>query len=287
MSNSAKKRNNDAYYQANREEVLRKAKLRYEAKKALKHLTIVPEISNSPSARSATGKSRRKKARIEPKILFSVEQYLFEFQFTESFFHPFSKESVMHALKAIPNQPTEKSEHQKTEDASIEKTEKSKFLKSEKKWVKMKRGDIPALFRLILVFSISFLLMLMQIEFYRGHDIVPHYSVALGIAGEIAMVSLMLMKLGGWRDWLRKGIYGAFFLFMLGSLSFDVYSQYQTKALNLSAKSESSKERDSLQGQLAQAQESRKIAINNKASGDIKFYARESEDLRNKIVTIT
>ncbi|HYX32631.1 MAG TPA: hypothetical protein VE954_05925 [Oligoflexus sp.] len=82
--------------------------------------------------------------------------------------------------------------------------------------------------RISFVLALTTLLVLLQNEFYRAHDIFPGFSIPLSIACELSLLSLASMKLGK-HDWLRKLAWVMIYGYIVASLSFHVIYHARTQ----------------------------------------------------------
>jgi hypothetical protein len=93
-------------------------------------------------------------------------------------------------------------------------------LKSFAKWC----PPLLSLFQLSVVLGLALLSTFLQYEFYLEHDVLPGYAAPLAVAGSLAMIALLTLKLLGPAHWIRQTICGGYYLFMIASTSFHVFS---------------------------------------------------------------
>ena len=85
-------------------------------------------------------------------------------------------------------------------------------------------SHIELVLRSLFLFAMSSFLVLLQIEFYRQYDS-TEYPVLLAIACEVSLVSLALTKFRSKiLEFLRSLTFVGLFFYVVGSLSYDVYS---------------------------------------------------------------
>lgn len=299
MSTTAKKQKNTEYYLKNREKILSRARERNHSRRC-GHLEIVPKLRSVDAQSESSSKAGLEFARESEKIhplsealqehasgnyvpgnaqaiaavealaLFDVE-YQVSRRSTDDSLVFGSKDSQMENLLKLsadmPLKSTAPDSETMSEDSLIRK--KGRFFS---------RIPLSFILRLFLVTCLTFLMVPMQVEFYREHDILPGYAVPLTLASEVAFLSLVSMKFSRSLEWLRIIIHLTFVGYFISALSFQVYGKFRSKAASRPVAALT--EMTEIGEQLKQAERSLDIATRGRAWKNMEIFGAEVSRLR-------
>ena len=160
--------------------------------------------------------------------------------------------------------------------------------KSEKKPEKTKKQNFSVsyfqffsqFFRIVFGAGLTWLLILLQVEFYESHD-PSKYSVALAIACELSLIALSMPKFRCWlTQWIKQLTYFAVFCYIVGSLGF---ASYHSQREILKQATPIGQNKEHLISSLRQAEESLAQATKHRSWDNMKLFGSQVEELRKEI----
>jgi hypothetical protein len=301
MTNAAKKERNRAYYLKNREAILAKARER-NSRRSGKRLSLVPDPENSqkasvkqepnlvesevaqsqcpdfaaavPDEQAERGESTTTNSDDSTVKAPPMTSHPLEFQMTNYadviwLVKPAKEESCSFSSTEVP-------ETSKPALSANEKSEACELGESGLAW----QFWVPFSLRLLLVVSINLLLVFMQVEFYKKHDILPQFAWPMAIVSEIAFLSLVSMRFKNRMDWVRVGAFSLFFLYFVGALSFHVLTESRSQ-LETSLKNSTALDKGLFTEELKSARESLKIAEQGRSWKNMAIFGEQITKLQD------
>ncbi len=302
MTNAAKKERNRAYYLKNRETILAKARER--SSRSSKRLSVVSEPESSkelhipalqqepvlaeyevaqnrchetgftvPADLSERAASEKAESTDGTIISPPMTSHPLEFQMTDY-------ADVIWLIKPAEEESDSRSSAEAPEaqpgSQVPEKPEVCTQVKSNANW----QFWVPFSLRLLLVLTVNLLLVFMQVEFYRKHDVLPQFAWPMAIVSEVAFLSLVCMRFENRLDWVRVGAFALFFLYFVGALFFHVLAESRSQ-LEATLNNPMASEKDFIEKELNSARESLKIAEKGRSWKNIEIFGEQVTRLQN------
>lgn len=131
--------------------------------------------------------------------------------------------------------------------------------------------------RWVLVIALTALMTVLQVDFYKAHDIMPQFAWILAIACEVSFLSIVSMKFER-HDWIRWLVCAIFFAYTCATLSFHIVDRARSNIL-----SESTVERTQLEADLSDAKARLAIATQGRSWDNMRALGDEVTRLQGLI----
>ncbi len=264
---------NRQYYQKNKEKLKRKAMERRRRKNGTKLSLVKPENSN-PKVETPQEECAGK--------LNSVENIVFETtENTKDWLNPF-----VETFKFNPSDFEVETKFETLCLTSKFKIEnKLNFQLGWKNGIQHLFGSPANLLRLIFMIGLTSLFYMLQVEFYKEHDVSPQFSWGLALASEVSLIALMLTKYRSpWLNFIKGFTYCLLFSYLIISLGFH---QYQSSRFKLTLQDRIQQNDDGNQSQikrqLDQAIASLDKATRGRSWDNMKLFGEQVSKLQDKL----
>ncbi len=149
-------------------------------------------------------------------------------------------------------------------------------------------GSSANLMRLIFMIGLTSLFYMLQVEFYKEHDVSPQFSWGMALASEASLIVLMLTKYRSpWLNFIKGFTYCLLFSYLIISLGFH---QYQSSRLKLTTEDrieQNDSVRIQLENQLNQAMVSLNKATRGRSWDNMKLFGEQVSKLQDKLDSLS
>ncbi len=150
-------------------------------------------------------------------------------------------------------------------------------------------GRPANLMRFIFMIGLTSLFYLLQVEFFKEHDVSPQFSWGLALASEGSLIALMLTKYRSrWMNFLKGLTYCLLFSYLVISLGFH---QYQTSRQKLTSderiEQNGEDSRTQIKKQLDQAIASLDKATHGRSWDNMKLFGEQVSKLQDKLDSLS
>lgn len=141
------------------------------------------------------------------------------------------------------------------------------------------------LLRLLFVGGLTCLLTVLQVAFYREHDIDPSLAIPLALACELSLISLVMMSCRSrLENLLRCAAYAVLFGYVIGSLGFDIMHNMRQRAQQVQLSPAAlSTTMENIQSRLEQAQRSLDAATKGRSWDNMVIFGKQVDELQAQI----
>ncbi len=265
---------NRQYYQKNKEKLKQKAMERKRRKNGAKLSLVKPENSNLTVETMQT-----EQAEMLKRLKNTVRK---PYDITDDWLKPHVEPFIFNSLTF---EVETKFEITGLNPDSREVEKKFNFQHGWKTEFQKLFGRPANLMRLIFMIGLTSLFYLLQVEFFKEHDVSPQFSWGLALASECSLLALMLTKYRSrWINFLKGLTYCLLFSYLVISLGFHQYQSSRQK-LTSDDKIEQNGESDRTQikKQLDQATASLEKATRGRSWDNMKLFGEQVTKLQDKL----